>query len=293
MAGTDIAGGIERHIAGQAAATAEQARGIAWQVAVVGGEIGHTRIAETQLRLERVAQARQLGIAMHGQLQVAAVQQELFGRIARCRLEGGNAYIQMRLRGGGIVDAPVRLGHAGQARVQHLRHRLHARNIQRAAGTQPALCKAQVRFDQTAAFQLEPRLAHEQLGDPVQGFELPAPTHLPRQARQQLRRLFERNAAPGDAQIGVQLAAGLLIARQPRLHADVLGHIQLQCEHAAVGGADARKQWQPPDRAAARLQRAAGQADIGLHARGRWPAADVHMRRAGIDRQRHGVGLQL
>lgn len=238
---TDLAGGVERYIAGQAAAAAEQAHVVARQIAVIDGEIGHARIAETQLRLERVAQARQFGVAMHGQLQIAAIQQDLFGRIARRGLERGNAHLQMRLRHGGIVDASVCGGDTGQACIEHLRHGFHPRNLQAAATGEPALRKTQIGLDQATAFELEPRLAHEQLGNPVQGFELPTPTYLPGQSRQHLRRILERNAAAGEAQIGLQLAAGLFIARQPRLHADIARHIQLQRQHAAIGRANARQ----------------------------------------------------
>ncbi len=110
-------------------------------------------------------------------------------------------------------------------------------NVHRAAFAQLAIAQPQVGLQRAATVQLQPRLADEQGRDPVERGERPFAAHRAGTSLQQLRRILEGNVTTGDVQVRIHFAARAGSGWQACLQAQVIGHIELKGQHAAIGSA--------------------------------------------------------
>ncbi len=184
-------------------------------------------------------------------------------------------------------------GRARQAYAGDFGHGLGSRDVHGAAFDQFAIAQAQIGFQRAAAVQLQPRLADEQGRDPVERGERPFAAHSARAAFQQLCGLLEGKVPATDMQIGIHLAPCTGLWRQAGLQAQVLGHIELQCQHAAIGGAIAQMERHLPQRVVAGLQLAIDQVERQLQAPGHGRAGDLRRCGIGVHAQALAAGLHL
>ncbi len=289
-----LSGRVQVQIAAERAAAAEHAHLRCRQVAVVGAQVRHARVVEAQPRLQRVVHRRQGASAVQVQAQVLALHEDRLGVGQRRQREAVHAHSDLgaRLRGS-ADDASGGLRLAADAHPQHIGRGLHLGHVEAAARLQRALRQAQIGRYITAAVEPEPRLAHQQVADPVQRFEMPAPLQRAGQPRQQRAGVVEGQRSSADAQVGVEHAARIDLPRQACAQPDVAIDIEQQRQHAAIGGADAGMQRHPPVELAAGLQFAAQQAQVRLHMAEPGLGAQARLRPGGVDAQRHAAPVQL